>query len=194
MAAICQPPRFFVCDVLLGRKREADVNSRRSRFLVGTSLPLSRAPVNGRILNPLPPVDPAAVHPVRVEVHLLEASSRHQGPALQAGPSVRYKLSQFRRAQVAVDVAGLAVKRDPPAYTDSERETKRELYQSRLVRLCGDTTQIGLRRCGDLRVGHSELGSIEQVERLGAKRQIHAAADCRRFRHGEVPVVHVVSP
>lgn len=36
------------------------------RLLAG--LPLSRAPVNGRILNPLPPVDPAPVHPVRVEV------------------------------------------------------------------------------------------------------------------------------
>ena len=96
--------------------------------------------------------------------------------------------------KVAVDVAGLAVKRDPPAYTYSEREAKRELYQSRLVRLCGDTTQIGLRRRGDLRVGHSELGSIEQVERLGAERQIHAAVDWRRFGHGEVPVVHVVSP
>ena len=112
---------------------------------------------------------------------------------MQAGPSVRYKLSQFRRAQVAVDVAGLAVKRDPPAYAYSEREAKRELYQSRLVRLCGDTTQIGLRRCGDLRVGHSELGSVEQIERLGAKCQIDAAPDWRRLGHGEVPVVHVVS-
>ena len=91
-------------------------------------------------------------------------------------------------------MADLAVTRDPPAYTDSVREAKRELYQSRLVRLGGYTTQIGLRRCGDLRVGHCELGSIEQVERLGAKRQIHAAVDRRRFRQGEVPVVHVVSP
>jgi len=73
---------------------------------------------------------------------------------------------------VAVDVAGLAVKRDPPAYTDSEREAKRDLYQSRLVRLSRHATQIGLRGRGDLRVGHSELGSVEQVERLGAKRQI----------------------
>src|SRR5688572_13096148 len=90
--------------------------------------------------------------------------------------------------------AGLAVTRDPPAYTNSEREAKRELYQSRLVRLGGYATKIGLRGRGDLRVGHSQLGSVEQVERLGAEHQIDAAVEWRRLGHGEVPVVHVVSP
>src|SRR5690606_21142732 len=58
-----------------------------------------------------------------------------------------------------------------------ERQTGRELHQPRLIALrCHLSERAGGRRA-HLRVGHAELYAVEQVERFGTERQVHAVAE-----------------
>src|SRR5205823_2213888 len=76
----------------------------------------------------------------------------------------------------------------------SERKSKRQLHQPRLVLLSRDLAQraVGCRRHRGVR--RTELRSVEQIERFRANRQIHVAVNRGRLRDRKIRVVDTMCP